>query len=99
MKDVIKVNGERYWIRTPGMGDYQKLKVTQRIYDGADSYHWTEVFAFWPVKTISGKYVWLRKIYKRKYWAVWGKSGFHMEPETEYGDLFDVILNPCVNEY
>ena len=71
-----------------------EMKITDRIYDGADSYPWIQVFAFLPVKTISGKRVWLRKVYKRKFWAIWGK-GFHMEPEVEYGDLFDVMLNPC----
>ena len=66
------------------------LKITQRIYNGCDCYPWREVFAFWPVKTISGKYVWFRKIYKRKFWVVWGQ-GFHMEPHVEYGNLFDMI--------
>lgn len=74
--------------------DRATVSVTDRIYDGADSYPWREVFAYWPVKTISGKYVWLRKIYKRRFWAIWG-NGFHMEPEVEYGTLFDVMVNPC----
>jgi hypothetical protein len=68
------------------------LKITQRIYDGCDCYPWREVFAFWPVKTVSGKYVWFRKIYKRKFWVVWG-TGFHMEPHVEYGNLFDMITD------
>lgn len=69
--------------------------MKERIYDGVDSYPWRETFAFLPVKTITGKYVWLRKVYKRKFWIVWGQTGFHMEPEVEYGDLFDVLVNPC----
>ena len=66
------------------------MNITQRIYDGCDCYDWRQVFAIWPVKTVSGKYVWLRKIYKRKFWVVWGVS-FHMEPHVEYGTLFDII--------
>ena len=66
------------------------MEITQRIYNGADCYPWREVFAFWPVKTISGRYVWLRKIYKQKFWAVWG-TGFHMEPEVEYAEFFEIL--------
>lgn len=61
-----------------------------RIYDGADCYPWREVFAWWPVKTIGGKHVWLKKVFKRKIWIVWG-TGFHMEPAVEYGTLFDMV--------
>lgn len=72
------------------MGDYKTLEITERLFNGPDCYHWREVFALWPVKTISGKYVWLRKIYKQRFWAVWG-TGFHMEPEVEYAELFDIL--------
>lgn len=64
--------------------------ITQRIFNGPDCYPWREVFALWPVKTISGKYVWLRKVYKQRFWAVWG-TGFHMEPEVEYAELFEIM--------
>jgi hypothetical protein len=90
LKDVLKSGKDRYWIRTPGMGDHQRMIVTQRIFDGPDCYPWRQVFAIWPVKTIGGKYVWFRKVYKRKFWAVWG-TGFHMEPEVEYAELFDLL--------
>jgi hypothetical protein len=66
------------------------MEITQRIYDGCDCYHWREVYAWVPVKTISGKYVWGCKVYKRKFWAVWG-TGFHMEPEVEYAEFFDIL--------
>lgn len=62
----------------------------QRIWDGPDCYTWREVFAWWPIKTVSGRYVWLRKVYKRRFWAVWG-TGFHMEPCVEFGTVFDMI--------
>jgi hypothetical protein len=65
---------------------------TQRIFDGPDGYHWREVFALWPVKTVSGKWVWLRKIYKQRFWVVWG-TGFHMEPHAEYAELFEVLAS------
>ena len=68
------------------------VEITQKIFEGADCYPWREVFAWWPVKTISGKLVWARKIYKRRYWAVWG-TGFHMEPQVEYAELFDILTS------
>lgn len=70
--------------------DFVTMEITQRIHDGADCYPWRPVFAIWPVKTISGKYVWFRKIYKQKFWVVWGR-GFHMEPHVEYAELFDIL--------
>ncbi len=70
--------------------DRQGMKITERIYNGADCYPWTEVYAWLPVKTISGKYLWGRKIYKRKFWVVWG-TGFHMEPHVEYAEMFDIL--------
>jgi hypothetical protein len=63
-----------------------------RLFDGPDCYTWRKTFALWPVKTIKGKYVWLRTVYKQRYWAVWG-TGFHMEPEVEYAELFDILTN------
>ncbi len=66
------------------------MEITQRIYDGCDCYPWMEMFAWFPIKTVSGKYIWLRKIYKRKFWVVWG-TGFHMEPETQYATIFEIL--------
>lgn len=65
------------------------------ITDGADCYPWHEVFAYWPVKTINGRYVWWKKVFKRKVWVVWG-TGFHMEPETQYATVFDMIEDSYV---
>ena len=60
------------------------------ITNGVDCYPWHEVFAWLPIKTISGKIVWGKKLYKRKVWVVWG-TGFHMEPEVQYATAFDLI--------
>lgn len=68
----------------------QGMEITQRIHDGADCYPWRKTFAVWPVKTVGGKYVWFRRIYKRKFWVVWG-TGFHMEPHVEYAELFEIL--------
>ena len=70
--------------------DYIDVNISERIHNGADCYPWRSVFAWWPVKTVSGRYVWLRKIYKRKFWVIWGR-GFHMEPEVEYAELFEIL--------
>jgi hypothetical protein len=66
------------------------MEVTDRIFGGPNCYTWREVYAWLPVKTISGKRVWLRKVYKQRFWAVWGR-GFHMEPEVEYAEIFDIL--------
>jgi hypothetical protein len=66
--------------------------IIERITDGADCYPWRKVFAIWPVKTIGGKYVWLRAVYKQRVWIVWGAS-FHMEPEVEYATLFEILAS------
>jgi hypothetical protein len=70
--------------------EYATMNVTQIITDGADCYPWHEKYAWWPVKTISGRYVWREKVYKRKVWVVWG-TGFHMEPEVQYATLFEML--------
>jgi hypothetical protein len=70
---------------------YKKRKMEYTIIDdGADCYPWHEVFAWLPTKTISGKMVWGKRLYKRKVWVVWG-TGFHMEPETQYATAFDLL--------
>ena len=68
----------------------ETMNITQIITDGADCYPWHEVFAWRPVKTISGKHVWWKKVYKRRVWVVWG-TGFHMEPEVQYATAFDLL--------
>jgi len=79
------------WGRSVGWNlNNQGMNITQIITDGCDCYPWHEVYAWWPVKTIAGKYVWGRRIYKRKVWLVWGGS-FHMEPETQYAEFFEIL--------
>ena len=81
----------RWFQRMPGNEEgWKYMEITSKIWDGPDCYPWREVFAFVPVKTISGKNIWLRKVYKRRFWAVWG-TGFHMEPHVEYAELFDIL--------
>jgi hypothetical protein len=58
------------------------------IDDAPDCYPWTKVFALWPVKTIGGKYIWLKPVYKRRFWI---DDAFHLEPCVEYAELFDVL--------
>lgn len=68
------------------------MKVTQVIENGCDCYPWREVYAWRPVKTITGKRIWLDRVFKRKIWVVWG-TGFHMEPEVEYATMFELITD------
>lgn len=69
---------------------FKLMEITQRIYNGPDCYDWREVFAWRPVRTITGQRIWLEFVYKRRFWTVWG-TGFHMEPEVEYATLFDIL--------
>ena len=51
---------------------------------------WTEFYAITPVRTITGKWVYMEKIFKRR---VWRSTGFAQEPYTEYARLFEMITN------
>lgn len=62
------------------------------IKDGAGCYPWTKHFAWLPVKTITGLRAWGVTVYRRKVWVVWG-TGFHMEPETQYATLFEILAD------
>ena len=76
---------------------YKKRKMEYTIItNGVDCYPWHEVYAWWPVKTINGRSIWLKKVFKRRVWVVWG-TGFHMEPETQYATAFDLLDNPYEN--
>lgn len=72
------------------------MDITQIITDGADCYPWREVFAWAPVKTITGHKVWWKKIWKRRVWVVWG-IGFHMEPVVQYATSFDILCDNTEN--
>lgn len=82
---MLKVNRSIGWNL-----EFATMDITQIITNGADCYPWHEVYAWLPVKTISGKYVWRQKVFKRKVWVVWGK-GFHMEPHVQYAELLEMI--------
>jgi hypothetical protein len=60
------------------------------VHSGFDCYPWTEVFAWMPVRTISGKRVWLKKVYRRRAWVV-RHYGLIIESTTQYGTLFDML--------
>lgn len=85
-------NRVRYIPRSPGTGEYRIVKISEVITDGCDCYPWHEVFAWWPIKTITGKRLWWTKVYKRKVWLVWG-TNFHMEPEVQYATAFDLLTH------
>lgn len=83
------------WGRSIGYNiNVMRLKGEQVDYkiitDGADCYPWTEYFAIIPRKTVTGKRIFWEKAYWRRVWVVWG-TGFHMEPETQYATLFDLL--------
>ena len=68
-----------------------KLELGDNLYLGtvtAVEHDWVRTFVFLPHRTVSGRWVWLKKIYIRR---VWVYTGFIDEPETQYGDIFDVL--------
>lgn len=81
----------RWFQRMPGTEEGWKfMEITSIITDGCDCYPWHEVYAWLPKKTVTGKYVWRQKVFKRKVWLVWG-TGFHMEPEVQYATAFELL--------
>jgi hypothetical protein len=62
-------------------------------FDYPECYRWRRIFAWLPKKTISGKIVWLKLIYKQHYYIAtpWVGQNYHMWPKVEYGDLFDIL--------
>jgi len=75
-----------------GDNTFSPMKITQVITDGCDCYPWHEVYTWLPVKTITGKTIWMDRVFKRKIWVVWG-TGFHMEPEVEYATMFELLAD------
>lgn len=64
-----------------------KRIITTDYDDGC--YPWCEVFAWLPVKTVSGNRVWLKKIYKRRVRVEWG-SIYSMKM-VQYATDFDIL--------
>jgi hypothetical protein len=64
---------------------YRDIQVGDVV---AIEHNWVKSFALMPHKTIGKKYIWLKKCYVRR---VWVYTGFIDEPETQYGNLIDVI--------
>jgi hypothetical protein len=88
------------WNRSIGDNKhYRQLTQTMDytiIEDGADCYPWTETFVIWPRRSVTGQPLFWTKAYKRRVWIMWG-TGFHMEPQTEYATVFDLLVyNPKV---
>jgi hypothetical protein len=51
---------------------------------------WTQMFALWPRRTLSGQWVWLRQIYRRRVWRSWVVD----LPATEFD-----VLKADVNDH
>lgn len=49
---------------------------------------WVKTFVLLPRRTVGNRWVWLKSVYIRR---VWVYTGFIDEPETQYGDLFDIL--------
>lgn len=55
-------------------------------YYGPGDYTWREVFAFFPVTTVSGKSIWLKKVYA---------SDVVLEFEHDKDLTFFLLKHPC----
>jgi hypothetical protein len=91
-KARMSYNGAATFNPSPGKVYMEQTIIT----DGADCYPWTKTFVIFPKKTITGQRIAWQQAYKRKVWVVWG-SGFHMEPETQYATLFEVLADDHSN--
>jgi len=72
--------------------EFANMNITQIITDGAGCYPWTETFVILPKQSIRGTRLFRERAYKRRVWIVWG-AGFHMEPETQYATLFEILTD------
>ncbi len=57
-------------------------------------YNWKPVFAWLPKKTVSGKLIWFKSVYKRKARFCYGLGIF--EDIVQYGTSFDMLNNPWI---
>jgi len=87
-KERMSYNGAAKFNPSPGKVYVEKTIIT----DGADCYPWTKTFVIFPTKTISGQRLFWKTAYKRRVWILWGMT-FHMEPETQYATLFEILAN------
>lgn len=46
---------------------------------------WKKVFAWRPVELVSGRRVWFKFVYKRKFYTLFGLQ------QIQYGDILDVL--------
>lgn len=69
--------------------------IQQICLDSPDCYNWKRWFAIVPVYTITGKKVWLKRIYKRKVRFImrlsYGRNP--VQDIVQYGTTFDIIAN------
>lgn len=64
-------------------GDHLEIGTVTGI-----EHDWVPTFALLPHRTVRRQWIWLKKVYYRR---VWVYTGFVDEPETQYGDIFDVL--------
>lgn len=67
---------------------YVSPEPVEVITDGPDCYPWTACYAWFPVRTIAGRLVWRKSLYKRRVWISYGMAP---EPETQYATLVDLL--------
>ena len=81
-----------------GTESLKKFRHEMLIYDNpnveagdvvAVEHGWVRGIAILPHRTISGRWIWGPAYYRR----VWVYTGFVDEPETQWGNLFDVLNN------
>lgn len=72
-----------------------KMIIRDRCFDTDKCYKWRESFSWLPVKTISGKMVWLSKIYKQRCLASFEGTGwngnYRLEYVVEYAEFIDIM--------
>jgi hypothetical protein len=60
------------------------------INNAPDCFPWTKCFVILPRRSITGKLLFFKWVYKRKVWIIWGR-GFHTVPEVQYANIFEIL--------
>ena len=78
----------RITVSSPADGQYKFWRNFLKVIPGDKiTYAWEPWFAWYPVKTIRGKWKWMRSINQRFI----GTLGFPRAGYYQYGDVFDIL--------
>ena len=73
--------------------------LERKIFSYPECYTWRKTIAWLPRTTVSGKRVWLKRIYKQKYYQAtpWYGQNYKMVLQVEYAEFFDLLREQYEN--